>query len=90
MKRCRKQAGQVSVEIVLMTVVTVGICLAVSVAARKNQWLADLVSGPWQDLHDIIQYGVPYSGHQSQIAGQHPNVLSRAATPLGTSGKTNL
>ncbi len=77
------EAGQITVEIVLMLVVTVGIILAVSTAARKNQWLADLVSGPWNDLASIIQNGVPLAPGQTvmQMASEHPESWSRVSSP---------
>ena len=68
-----------------MTVVTVGIIMAVCAAARKNEWLADLVSGPWNDLASIIQNGVPATAGSTpmKMVSEHPNGWSRVNSPKG-------
>ncbi len=85
----RNRNGQIIVEIVLMLVVTMGIVVAVSAAAQSNDWFANLVSGPWQDLASIIQNGVPCpaSGQcsASNMAAEHPNNFNRVVTPKDSS-----
>lgn len=81
----KNHRGQVTIEIVLILVVSVGVALAVSKGFRENQFFANLVSGPWRSLAGLIQNGS--WGSPEKTMSRHPNHVSRLssvrAQPVG-------
>jgi hypothetical protein len=78
-------AGQATTEMILMMLVFLGATYFVSSAFRGQNFIAQLVSGPWLHLSGMIQNGV--WGPPTQTMSQHPNQLSRFSTPLGEAPK---
>ncbi len=75
------RTGQVSVEMVLMLVVSVGFITLVTQAFKSNEYFATLVSGPWSSLSGLIQNGV--LGSPADTMAKHPNTLNRINSPRG-------
>jgi hypothetical protein len=71
--------GQVSVEIVLMLVVSVSIVAAVMQGFKSNSVFSNLVSGPWQSLAGLIQNGS--LGPPGSTMANHPNQFDRVSSP---------
>jgi len=73
-KLIKNNKGQTVVEGVLLLVVFVTMALTVSNQFKDNELLANLVSGPWDRLDNMIQNGYwqPTGGEQN-----HPNDNSR-------------
>lgn len=80
-KKSAKQKGQVTTELVLMIVVMFAVTLTVSTAFRNNEFLASLVSGPWNSLSGMIQNGV--WGDPIETMKKHPNQFRRVSTVRG-------
>lgn len=75
------ERGQMVVEMVLMLVVMVGVAVSVASTFRNNEYIAKLVSGPWESLSGLIQNGV--WGRPGDTVGKHPNVFHRLNTVRG-------
>jgi len=76
------QAGQASVEMVLMVALLVGVAVFVGKEFRSNEIFAKMVSGPWQSFSGLIQNGV--IGNPKDTMSKHPNQYDRLATVRGT------
>ena len=74
-KLIKNNKGQTMVEGILLLVVFITIALTVSNQFKDNQFLAQIVSGPWDRLDGMIQNGV----WQEAEAGRanHPNLNKR-------------
>lgn len=75
------ERGQMVVEMVLMLVVMAGVTIFVTKTFRDNDFIAKLVSGPWESLSGLIQNGV--WGRPGETMSKHPNVLGRLNTVRG-------
>lgn len=85
MKNLINRRGQMVIELVLMMTVLLGFVFLVSSSFRDNNFVAQLVSGPWQNLAGMMQNGVwatPEAG-----MSQHPNSYNRWSTPVGEKAK---
>lgn len=65
------QSGQMIIEYILLTVITIGIAIFVSSSFRSNEFLAQMVSAPWRSLAGMIQNG-SWGDPESTMAN-HPN-----------------
>lgn len=73
--------GQMVIETVLMLTLMVGLAVSVASTFRKNEFVAKLVSGPWETLSGLIQNGV--WGQPSETVDKHPNVFYRLNSVQG-------
>lgn len=69
------QAGQVSVEYVLIAAVLVAIAFSVKGAIQNSKMLAQFVQGPWDMVSGLIENGVWGGAEKSRAL--HPGHLSR-------------
>ena len=73
--------GQSVVEAVLIMVILLGISTVVASTFRSNEYISNIVSGPWQNLAGMIQNGAwapPESSMQL-----HPNNNARHRSTRG-------
>lgn len=77
----KNQRGQMAIEMVLMTAVMVAATLFIASEFKKNEFVANLVSGPWQTLSGMIQNGV--WGTPQDTMAKHPNHSGRVNTVKG-------
>lgn len=77
----RNERGQITIEIVLMLAFTLGIALLVSKTFRSEEYLANLVSGPWRSVAGLVQNGV--WGTPEETMNQHPNQSARVNSVRG-------
>ncbi len=73
--------GQATIEMVLLTVVSVLIVGLVIQGANSSEYFANMVSGPWQSLAGLIQNGVLGTPQATYLA--HPNQFDRFSSPRG-------
>lgn len=75
------QNGQMIVEYILLTVITVGISIIVSNSFKENELLGKLISSPWKNLAGMIQNGSWGDPKTTMI--NHPNHHNNSATLMG-------
>lgn len=79
MKKSRSnQKGQFVIEAVLLMVVMLSIFMASVNALKDGQYLAKLISGPWEKIAGMIESGV-WDG-AAAARKNHPNQLRRNVT----------
>ena len=54
----RSQAGQMSIEMMLIAIIMTAVAMGVSKYMRSNDIAATLVEGPWKPLQGMIEDGV--------------------------------
>ncbi|OFZ19472.1 MAG: hypothetical protein A2Z20_05475 [Bdellovibrionales bacterium RBG_16_40_8] len=74
----KNSRGQMTVELVLMMVVTVSIGVGISKFMNDNRVVRNLVEGPWDSLAGMIQNGV-WGGTNDD----HPNNFDRVGSVKG-------
>lgn len=77
------QAGQASMEAVLIMVVITSVALKISSYAKDSGFVSDIVEGPWSPIRGMIEDGV-WEKHTHSKA-MHPNNKDRHQS---TSGET--
>ena len=81
-KQLTNQAGQMTMEMMLLMAVFLMVALAVHKQAISNAWVQELVEGPWAHLQGMIEDGVWIKvGEASKT--WHPSLLSRKGTVNG-------
>lgn len=75
-----RESGQMTVEMVLLTIVFLTVALLVSSFFRQQKVLKTLVGGPWAYLQTMNEYGVWMPSPQ-QATENHPNAMRRIGTP---------
>jgi hypothetical protein len=75
MKILRSQAGQVSVEYILITVVLVGLALTVKKFVISEGMLSNFVQKPWDMVAGMIETGV--WGEPNKVRALHPGHIAR-------------
>ena len=73
------EKGQFVIEAVLLMVVMVAIFTASVNALKEGQFLAKLISGPWQKISGMLEAGV-WENATVTRKDAHPNVLKRAVS----------
>lgn len=68
--------GQATIEAMLLIALLLGASSFIGRELRQNEWLAQLVSGPWSRVQNLIENG----GWQTKPE-QHPNFHSRHSSP---------
>lgn len=76
-----KQAGQATMEGVLLTVLVVAVAGSVSSYARSEGLLAKIVEGPWSPMRGMIENGVWVRYNDSKTL--HPNHRARHQSRQG-------
>jgi len=74
----RGSKGQVSVEFILGSVLIVSVALLVARGVRQNEFLSQMISGPWSNLSGMIENGV--WGNSEKTKALHPSYLQRHAS----------
>lgn len=75
------QAGQATMEAVLLTVVVAIVATMISNYARSSGMMADIVEGPWAPMRGMIENGVWVRYNESKA--MHPNHLARHQSKKG-------
>ncbi len=81
MKKLKSQAGQLFVESILLMIVFISIGTLTVRYFRREQFMAQLVSGPWEHVAGMIENGIWRP--RSESKPQHPNFLYRHSAPRG-------
>jgi hypothetical protein len=79
MKLLRNQKGQMTIEAVMLLVIALAFAKVSTAAIKEQDFLRNMVSGPWTYLQGMIQNGVWSDGNNS--SNLHPNVYGRRASP---------
>jgi hypothetical protein len=74
-KILRSQAGQVSVEYIMITVVLVGLALSVKKFIISENMLGNFVQKPWDMVAGMIETGV--WGEPNKVRPMHPGHIAR-------------
>jgi hypothetical protein len=72
------QAGQLTIEMILLTLVMLGVALTISNEAKKYGLVASLVEGPWQPMQGMIENGV--WKNSADAKAYHPGGIARHGT----------
>lgn len=76
------QRGQMTVELILITIVVTGIALAIGKYFKDNNLIPDLIQGPWKNrMAGMIENGV--WGPAADTMALHPNLLKRHSSLRG-------
>ena len=78
MKNALNQSGQMTIEMTLMVVLSVGVAIFVGQQFRSNELFANLVSSPWAQVQGLIQNGV--WGTPEDTMNRHPSQFRRITT----------
>jgi hypothetical protein len=81
MRNRKSQKGQVSVEFILFAVIITFATTYVAKTIRSQQYVAQLVSGPWDMLAGMIESGVWKP--QKEAKALHPGHINRHASLKG-------
>jgi hypothetical protein len=84
MKIKLNQAGQVTVEYVLIAVVLLSVFLAVKNFIVSSNMLANYIQKPWDMVAGMMETGV--WGNPAQVRSLHPGSLDRHNSFLGDRG----
>lgn len=80
MKRMmRGQSGQMTLEMVLLLTIFLFCAIYAFNEIKSRQWVASLVSGPWQPLKNMIENG-EWSADAKE---KHPNLMNRHGSYSG-------
>jgi hypothetical protein len=74
-----------TIEMVLLTVVIVGLALTVSTFIKNSKGMQSFVAGPWPYLQGMIEAGVWAPPAQAKTF--HPNVRGRQQSIRGDEGQ---
>lgn len=81
MKRLRNQAGQMTVEAILIMIILLSVSLAVSRYMRSEKLVAKIVEGPWLPIRGMIENGVWAKGNAAKAG--HPSQPQRHSSNSG-------
>lgn len=76
-----KQRGQITVELVLISVIFIAVAMAVSNSFRRNDSLGNLVEGPWAYIDGMARHGSWGTARQTRLVD--PNFMPRRASMDG-------
>jgi len=79
--RARAQSGQAVTEAILLLVLLFGFTYMIATQFRNQEFVRQMVSGPWQNLAGVLQNGVWAPVNVG--AAMHPNAHSRHITIEG-------
>lgn len=77
--RLASNSGQFVIEGVLLMIVTISLIIYATKYARDNNWMANLIAGPWKKVAGMMETGVWEDPSTSR--GKHPNQIDRHRTP---------
>lgn len=75
------QAGQMTIEMILIMTILLGVAISVSELARSSGFMASLVEEPWSVVQGMIENGVWVNAADAKAL--HPNLRKRHGTPEG-------
>ena len=77
-KHIKNQSGQMLIETVLLSIVSVTLFISFVKYAQENRWAAKLVSEPWGTARGMIESGSWKKPEEAKK--QHPNQINRSAS----------